>query len=78
MDSGKEIIREQFKTLKVVDGKEYVELEEALRVIPGSTDFQEAFKTMRNLLTSINTNLANIPKTVGELENKVSEVSTID
>lgn len=66
------ISREQFKTLKVFDGKEYVELEEVLKYF--GTEYEAFQKSLRDIQRSVLENLAGLQQ-VKEVSGELQELA---
>lgn len=66
------INREQFKTLKVFDGKEYVELEEVLKYF--GTEYEAFQKSLRDIQKSVLENLAGLQQ-VKEVSGELQELA---
>lgn len=66
------INREQFKTLKVFDGKEYVELEEVLKYF--GTEYEAFQKSLKDIQKSVLENLAGLQQ-VKEVSGELQELA---
>ena len=66
------ISREQFKTLKVFDGKEYVELEEVLKYF--DTEYEAFQKSLKDIQKSVLENLAELQQ-VKEVSGELQELA---
>ena len=67
MDNGKGINKGQYKTLRVIDGKEYVELGEVNQVIKNLSNFQTAIKDVAGALNTIKKATSEFDKIVSDI-----------
>lgn len=67
MDSGSTINKEQFNTVREIEGKLYIELDEAIQKIQPLLEVQTSLQTVRNALAKVNQVMSGVPKALEDI-----------
>lgn len=67
MDSGSTINKEQFSTVREIEGKLYIELDEAIQKIQPLLEVQTSLQTVRNALAKVNQVMSGVPKALEDI-----------
>lgn len=67
MDNGSTISKEQFSTVREIEGKLYIELDEAIQKIQPLLEVQTSLQTVRNALAKVNQVMSGVPKALEDI-----------